>query len=150
MDFFVLYVDVLQVVGLLELFPAAVRPSFHWLWGRSVRLRWRTVGFLTAIERVFPALGPGEDGSGAVDALGLEDAPQVGVAGEEEVVVGADHFDQDLGDVVTAGSEVADVDADAALVGSLLDFQLERRDQDQPAGVEVIAAADNEVGALLL
>ena len=147
LDRFVLHVDVPQVVGWLELFLAAGRFSFL-RFSRGVRCRGCTVDFLSAIEGVFPALGPRENGGRAVDAVGLEDASQVGVAGEEEVVVGADHLDQDLWDVVAAGGEVADVDAHAALAGGLLDFQFEWRDQDESAGVEVIAAADDEVGAL--
>jgi len=83
LDLFVLHFDVPKVVGLQELFLTAGLFIFHFqllLDFRRLRLRWRSVGFLSTIEGAFSAPGSGEDGGRAADTVGLEDASQVGVA----------------------------------------------------------------------
>ena len=84
-----------------------------------------------------------------MDAVGHEDAAEIGRPGHEVVVPAADHLDVDLADEAV-GHGVLDRGADAAGAGVLLDLDGQRRDQHQAAGVQVLAAADDQVGPFLL
>ena len=76
--------------------------------------------------------------------------PRRSVAPEtKSLVAAADHLDVHVAEVLVGG-DVLDRGADPARGGVLLHLDRQRRDQHQAAGVQVLAAADDQVGPFLL
>ena len=104
---------------------------------------------LAAEERITRRLRPGDHRRAAVDAVGHEDPAEVGVAGHEVVVAAADHLDLHVVHVAV-GLDVLDRRPHPAADGVFLDLDRQRRDQHQAAGVQVVAAADDQVSPFVL
>ena len=94
-----------------------------------------------SVERVPILFRAGDDRAGSPDRVRDKDASQVRLACVEIVVGTADDFDENVAKV-TILLAVLDGDSNAAAGGVLLDFQLERTDEDQAAGIEILATAD--------
>ena len=85
----------------------------------------------------------------ALDAVGHEHAAQVGLAGDEIAVAAADHLHVHVGHVAVLQQRSCTVARTRPDGGFFLHFDRQRRDQHQAAGVQVVAAADDQVRALL-
>ena len=74
---------------------------------------------------------------------------KIGLAGDEILVAAADHLHVDVAQVLV-GHAVLDRRADSAGDGVGLHFDRQRRDQRQPAGVQIVAAADDQIRPLAI
>ena len=84
-----------------------------------------------------------------MNAVGHEDAAEVGGAVDEIVVAAADHLDLHVVNVAVR-LHVLDGRPHTPAYRVLLDLDGQRRDEHQPAGVQILAAGDDQIRAFFL